>query len=532
MIGVSRERTGDRLVTPPPGPILAGAAPLSSHLMSALSQAEAEFPTQQWQVAGVSVWPLVRLRWFRAEWTRHYATEDGSAQSAGARGAFARRALRGACDCLRARVADRGHNDAEDVARDIVLLSDGLSFSKLGPGWIERFCDPLIKAAASLGCSSALWTPLHTYHRPRLTVSRFVQLRVDRANILGHWRARAAARYARLPGREDLARWMAARGYGIAELQASRIVSDGSRVRAVADMYYRLLARTRPKHAFVVSYYSLEGMAFVLACREHSVPVTDLQHGVQGEWHPAYAALPPPASGRHELVPDSFWVWSPWEARVISRWSAGSAHHAIVGGNPWLHVWRETSAWEGVEAAVAAARSLRARAGDKPVVLVTLQYGLTRVQQIDRLVALMQYAAAQFQFWVRLHPVMLARRAEIRELLRGAACEFDVPSDLPLPALLMYSDAHLTHSSSTVIDAAQFGVRSVITSDYGAELFVPQVDQGLARAQTGDAHAVAAALAQVAASGREDASIADSRASATLTELLGRSAPSAAGSRP
>jgi hypothetical protein len=87
-----------------------------------------------------------------------------------------------------------------------------------------------------------------------------------------------------------------------------------------------------------------------------------------------------------------------------------------------------------------------------------------------------------------MHPVMMARREEIRAKLTvegHGEVWLDEPSDLPLPALLQQVHVHLTHSSSTVIEAAEAGVRSVITSQSGKELFGPQLELGIARATLG-----------------------------------------------
>ncbi|WIW95942.1 hypothetical protein [Altererythrobacter rubellus] len=242
-------------------------------------------------------------------------------------------------------------------------------------------------------------------------------------------------------------------------------------------------------------------MAFVLACRKNAVPVIEVQHGVQGEMHPAYAAWPSPQDGNaHMLLPDFFWVWSEWEASVIGRWASGTSHHTIIGGNPWNEIWSDGSRWGGVGEALLSARTLKDRSKGKPIVLVTLQYGFAPEQQLLPLAQLMRLASSEMAFWVRLHPSMHMRRAEIRELLASSGeFELDYATDIPLPALLQYADVHLTHSSSSVIEAAQAGVPSVLTATYGAEIFYPLLESGVARLETGNAQAVASALINMAA---------------------------------
>ena len=98
-------------------------------------------------------------------------------------------------------------------------------------------------------------------------------------------------------------------------------------------------------------------------------------------------------------------------------------------------------------------------------------------------------------FWVRLHPMMLNEREAVRAAL-GDAARFvlDEPTDLPLHALFPLVEVHLTHSSSTVIEAAQSGIRSVISSAWGAELYSEYTRSGFAEVADGDADQVLDAL--------------------------------------
>jgi hypothetical protein len=501
----------------------------SSDLMAVLAEIESRFAVADWRVAGIALWPLLRLRWFFAEWSRHYATSGFRVRTSERVWSM----MRGALASLHAHHDEHPSDDYASRGQDLVFLSDGLSFAKLGDRWIERFCDPLIAAAARQGATSALWTPLHVYHRPRRTRSTFVQPAVDVANVVGAARARLSRVDAHLPDHAAMVDFLAAAGFGTATLSASKIVSDSCRVRSVRASYARRLARVKPRLAFVVSYYSLEGMAFTLACRDAGALVVDIQHGVQGPVHPAYAAWPrPPAGGSHEMLPDLFWVWSEAERDVIERWAAGTKHSAIVGDNPWLDVWRSGYEWPGVRAAVSAAEALRRRSAGRPTVLVTLQFGLDDREQLDPLRELIAEAGNRFTFWVRLHPVMLSERETVRAKLGGAGdYELDVPSDLPLHALIPLIDAHLTHSSSTAIEAAQFGVPSVITTSYGAELLDALLASGIAVRESGPAPLVAAALNRLIATQRSRSTPLHARRSEqALAELLA-SRPAAADAR-
>ena len=491
--------------------------------MAAQASIEARFPVLDWRVGAIPIWPLVRVRWMFAEWSRLYA--DPGSKAAWLSGLTRTKNLfTGPLAAWRAAHADRVPDPAATLSRtaghDIVLLSDGVSFSKLGEHWFERFCDPLIASARMRGLACALWTPGHNRRLPRATPSRFIQPAIDRANIRGALAARLNSPDLHLPELQDVRAFLASAGFESSSLHPAQIASDGKRLRALADLFGAMLRVEHPRLACIVGYYGIEGMAFVLAAHECNVPVVDLQHGVQGDMHPAYAAWPRPPSGRHALLPSHFWVWSNWERDVIERWSRGTGHQAIVGGNPWMDLWMDGSAWPGVEDARTRAQVLKRVAGNRPVVLVTLQFGLSMAEQLAPLAQLVASAADRLAFWVRLHPVMLERRGEVSATLaaRGATADMfvlDEPSDLPLQALLQQASVHLTHSSSAIIEAAQFGVRSVVTSKYGEELFAPLYEAGWAVTETGEADALANTLLRLSAR-----SAAVTRPATTLTHTL------------
>jgi hypothetical protein len=142
----------------------------------------------------------------------------------------------------------------------------------------------------------------------------------------------------------------------------------------------------------------------------------------------------------------------------------------------------------------------------------------------------MREAGDRLVFWIRLHPAMLETREAIRSSLSGeAAMELDEPTDVPLQALLASTDVHLTHSSSTIIEASQFEVRSVVTSDYGAEIFGPMIAEGWAEVETGSASRVVDALLRHAAPRARPDWVAPVPSGA-LAEILGAAPSSPPGS--
>jgi len=86
-------------------------------------------------------------------------------------------------------------------------------------------------------------------------------------------------------------------------------------------------------------------------------------------------------------------------------------------------------------------------------------------------------------WWLRVHPGKVKEKDVFKRLVQEAGIstgEVDLATDFPLYALLRQMDLHLTFYSSSVLEAKDFGVPSVVVGDYGKELFSDQISSGWA----------------------------------------------------
>jgi len=491
--------------------------------MDSFDVVEREFGAAGWRVRDIHLWPVVRVRWFFSIWASMYgATVTGSRSSAiGATARQARTILSGALGKARAVLRDPSGTDFGTGSRDAVFLSDGVSFVGVDGFQYERFCDPLVAHLRNQGLGTLLVSPTHSYKGPRATPSFFVQGVLDRANLRGLLGAEQIDRELEVPQLAEAQKWLVKRGLDAEFFGRRRIARDASRLLSLERVFGRILERARPQVAFVVSYYYLEGFAFVLACRRRRVPVIDIQHGVQGPLHPGYGRMPPPPPTGFGVVPDIFWVWSSDESITINAWAgADGPHRAFVGGNPWLDMWRKGTA-PSFSTIKQRAEELHRLAGGKQIALVTLQAGLSPDQQLEPLRELVSLSGRRWVWWIRLHPAMSQTPDSIGALFdhETNSVEVTTPSHLPLYAVLPHADVHITHSSSTVIEAALFGLRSVIMSPYGAELFPREIAEGVAVVAAEGATACLRGMASQAA-GRTHVETSTLEFPATLDSLL------------
>lgn len=454
--------------------------PLSSDMMGMLKQLECEEKVCRIHVKDVPIWPLMRIRWFFSEWERLYTSSSNRSESSFPLWKKLKPWFVQICDRrLFLPVKLEGHRRA-----DILFMSNCISIVKLGNEWYEKFCDPLIDEGSKSKFKSVLWSPCDVEKSPTHTKIWSAQAPIAFITLCSAFLAKISRPRVKLLTQLMLIRKkLECNGYQATYFSPSKVLTDAYRVRMLTKFFQRRLAIVKPRIACIVSYYSLEGMSFVWACKKMGIPVVDLQHGVQGPLHPAYSqwAINQQYRSSIPLVPDFFWVWSPSEATAIEDWTNGTDHQCYVGGNPWVDLWKTPNDEPvAIKQLRKKAETVANRAHGKFIVLVTLQYGLAYSEQLEPLRGLLEFASDTCKFWIRLHPMMMDRLQEIKQYLNNPFVEIDEVSDLPLPVLLTHCDAHITHSSSTVIEASDYNVPSIITSRFGAELFKEHLNAGLA----------------------------------------------------
>lgn len=441
----------------------------SSDTLNILLDIERRYDVELWRINNVGVWPLVRV-WLYMD-IMNRALMQGSASSSKRLAQLTSRLIRAQVRVGLASWRDREANARLDNPADAVFYSDGVNFVRVDGLWYDKLFDPIISWIVAHGGRHLLLTPMAEAHHPRHSASKFVQPRLDAIKVLA---AFGAARFddVNLPGFE-----LALASHS---MDRRRLFALWRRLCSLSEYFQSILRRARPLRAFVNTYYSVEGMAFVLACKHIGVPVADVQHGLQGAYHVAYGQWRRLPIGGYELLPDEFWVWSESEHRAIDDWRPAGCrlHVPVIAGNAWLDLWR-TETDPLVARVMQQVRRIR-RSDARYCVLITLQWGLHDGETL-RLLSAIARLPPDFHCWLRLHPLVAHERRRVREMAESCGLrnvEIDEPTDLPLHALLRTADVHLTHSSSTVIEAGEFGLRSVVCSDYGAQFFAAQIAAG------------------------------------------------------
>jgi hypothetical protein len=449
-----------------------------------LNEVERRFPVDTWTSAGIPIWPLIRVQ-LAFQWDEFLALSRQPADERGFQSWF-RRARRLAdlpVEWIRfaeAFAADRRHNDFPNHRTDVVFYSHATArvFSA-GGAQFDIFADALEPAFHDLGLTSFIMesAPGGEYRIPRFGKSMYLLPREHFARLKSRFltgRGEADT----MDGFEEFAARVRAAAPDFPAPDWREIRQQAYFIRCMADGFKNILASVRPKLGFCVNYYSAQGMAFNLACRESGVRSVDMQHGVQ-TLHPAYARWQKVPPNGYALLPDVFWCWSGEEEKAIMDWSgpAGNVHRPVVGGNVILE---EFLNGDGAFTRSFDEDFFRAR-GERPAslnVLVTLQTGRGLPETVRRVI---QSGPDGWFWWIRLHPAMMAERPAVAAALVSSGrrnWDLDNASRLPLYTLLRHADVHLTETSSVVLEARRFSIPSGILSELGAELYENVVREG------------------------------------------------------
>ena len=434
-----------------------------------LTTMESSLPVADWNVDGVPVWPVFRI-WFvfaHDEFVARAAVESKTLLEASTDRLTS--LARGLGHFLGAAISDHQHHQATGRADVAFFTHTTCRVFQADGRWYDQFCEPITEMLDERGFSSALFehAPRNQYRVPRSRRSQLVQPMMS-AIALGNSLLPSSRL---MPGEREIAAYFAAHlPELVLDLQTVR-----QRVHAIpryARYFSRKLARVRPRVAFVVNYYDVAAMAFIFACRQLGIPTVDLQHGVQGELHLAYSSWTSVPPTGYALLPTVFWCWSEADAATIRAWSEPVArwHRPLVAGNLIVAKFMRDE-----DALVQTFdRDVRSKAGTANI-LVTLRPGAGLPPLIR---AAIEASPTTWTWWIRLHPAMLDERpaidAALAELI-GSRVVVEEATRLPLYALLRVMDCHLTEISSTVLEADQFGVPSVLCHPTGVEYYASVV---------------------------------------------------------
>lgn len=458
---------------------------LTSEILDLINEIEDRYPVDEWTVDGIKVWPLIRIRLNFDLFYAHHTSIVDNGTTKNQNISKCADIVKGLYSFLHASIIDFRNNSSLNSPVDVVFFNDGKSFINIHGLWYDRLCDPLIDICKTHNISYLILTPGYKYITPRRSPSKFIQFFLDSIRVSTFFKAKRGLYITHhLPGYDEFVRFITEMKIGICAPTINSLFKQIALINGYASYFGDILDKLKPATACVVCYYGIERMAFSLACRRLGIPLIDLQHGLQGDLHAAYGRWNKVPITGYDLLPSYFWCWSQYEVNTIEKWSCAVTdfHRPMLGGNTWMNIWKNPDS-EMVRSYDKIVNRLKDVVPGVKWILVSLQFNLDDKDTLRPLLNAVRRSDSAWFWWIRLHPDMLHKREHIQKMFTECGnknIELDMATDLPLYALLRHSDVQVTHSSSTVVEAEEFGVPSVIFSAYGTEFFPDQIASGWA----------------------------------------------------
>ena len=375
---------------------------------------------------------------------------------------------------------DLSHWVGRPKPADVIFLGDGVSLDRIEQGTTDRFGEPIIAALERRGLS--------TFLMQNSDLSRLPWFRPTyAANIIGSRGVPgpfAALSPAVMPAHEEVMQFLSRERIAAPSLTWVRLARRANAVAAVATAFERVLQVVKPKLAFVVTYYSGLGPAFLVACRRQGILSVDIQHCPQAGAHKAYGWQALPGDG-YATLPAVFWNWTEKDAAYIQQWAdtlAAPWHRGLHGGHTQLASFlndtdSNTAAWDRKFAAIGARTAF-----DREILVALQPVGGFRAEW-DALAAQIEASPATWRWWIRRHPASAPYQdVEYRRLvsLRRNNVMVEESLSLPLPALLRHMSVIVSRYSGSSAEAAAFGVPALFLSEEARGQFSDLIDRELA----------------------------------------------------
>lgn len=424
-------------------------------IINLINQIEIDLAPQNWKVNEIDIWPVFRNSLYYelsiGLINKQNKTKPNYSQ-------LIKRSSQAILSCSK----------TKEPLGSILLVSDGISYTELGNTSYDRFCDPIIEILDEQNTVWTKWDIAGNFKKRKTYPSYNIGPNLDFLILKSRFNTCEL-----ITNRDSLVQDLC--NYVNKHLETSFWQKESINRKLVSlvlmvDWFKMSLKNKSVKLVMLVSYYSDRGMALLKACHDLNIVTADIQHGVQGELHASYGRWSKVPEYGYNTLPSSFLVWSANEKENLesSFNYLNKNHNAVVVGNLFEEKWHgDEIGFYDIKI-----KELIDSFGLHKTILFTVQYGVTYNHNLFKLIYNTQH---QLNWFVRFHPIM--NKKQITKFLNTfkkheiTVFETEISSSFPLYALLRHVNIHITHSSSTILEAINFNVPSLIIDEFGLEYY-------------------------------------------------------------
>ncbi|WP_027405953.1 hypothetical protein [Anaerovibrio sp. RM50] len=438
-----------------------------SSIMKALKKIEVDFPVNEWKIDGVEIWPILRVS------AQLINSKDNNEYGKNKRNIL-KRTYGKICSFLSIirdkalykyiYFKDYSHNDYISEQRDIFFLSYSVyRKAKLDGKYYFTEIFPFLNVIDNPSYVIFESTITDTWKLPRYNKSIFLQNDIWFDLFCNKLRNFVNHKYLNqeiyCPLCDELYQFLDKTNVSI--LPISEVACQINLLKVYEKYFTKKLQVVKPKLVVVEWYYGLEGFALILAAKKMGIPTADLQHGNQDSEHYAYGLWPAESKG-YQLLPDYFLVWGMREKRNIQKWNTCCVdkHIPLITGYPWIDLWKNKKIPMGFEKEFKKLEAVKDSRCQSHI-LFSMDYEMP----CENVIKLIQSSPPEWQWWIRMHPVMLHHWNEFGQLfeqkLLGCNANWKEASSCPLPALLSFIDLNITYGSTIAILCDEWRIPSI-----------------------------------------------------------------------
>lgn len=431
-----------------------------------LNRLEQKYPVDQWTIDDISIWPLVKIDLF-FKWVSKYHPKENIPGAKKKEDSITKKIMK------RVRSFIKLSRLLLQPEKKVMVLFSGANSHRvdLQGTFINRYFQPLIEYIKEEMSGQTVLIdylprdPTKNY-RPESNLF-FLDEYQYAARIIT--KIKGGNLKFNLPGYEEFLDEVNDTLYPDLNKTQYRnsIIKNINEIKANAFIYTIFLRKYTPGQVMGLCYYSLPIYSMNYAAHRLGIPSIDMQHGGQGDLHPAYAGFEKVPSAGYNIMPNVFWCWDKTSAETIRAWADKQNFHRVkVGGNPWLKYCDQFKKAYPLPG--------------KRIILYTMQF----YELEDYLVEAIQNTPEDYAWWLRLHPRKLDGLprliARLKENNILDKVEFDKATHYPLPVILSKAHVHLSKYSGSVIEAAQMGVKTILLDALGITNYKNQILEGSA----------------------------------------------------
>jgi len=251
--------------------------------------------------------------------------------------------------------------------------------------------------------------------------------------------------------------------------------------RYIKDVWRKILSATSPRH--VISIFP--SVALCSACRAQGIEVSDLQHGVINDGHPAYGEAYR-KNCEIEGQPTSFMCWDSTAVASLEKWTKQKGIRVDFIRNPWRQRFLDNDPSDELVSNARGSHSWLLRLPKRKRILITLGWGYDGItdealsKEFNMVVTMPQFLSfptpivdvirethETIIWFIRPHPAQL-KGIERKPLENFLSKHFDDLSNVfwkevsstPLTILLESTDLHITMGSTITSEAAMFEIKT------------------------------------------------------------------------